>query len=158
VRTTGHGAALVAVTVLALSACAVSSGDGVRSAEDGVRGPKVVTAANGTILLVAAPTDGGRDALATGRLAVLAGGCLGITAGGEETVVLWPSGTGLASSAHGITINGHVIEVGDLVSMGGGVVPTSDATTTPAPPPECHADGVWVAGPGSVELTNGPGS
>jgi hypothetical protein len=96
--------------------------------------PKVVTASDGTTLLVAAPADGGMSAEMTGRLAVLTGGCLGITAGGQETVVIWPSGTGLASGGNGIV------------------------TTTPAPPPGCHADDVWVAGPGSVELTNRSGT
>jgi hypothetical protein len=151
VSTTGHAAALMVMTALALSGCGTSS-------DDGVRGPTVVTASNGTTLLVAAPTDAGRTAEMTGRLAVLTGGCLGITGGGQETVVIWPSGTGLATGGNGITINGHVIEVGDLLSVGGGFVPTSVATTTPAPPPECRADGVWVAGPGSVELTNRSGT
>ena len=147
-RGSAWAGALMLGTALTLSGCGTSSGDGVD-------GPKVVTASDGTTLLVAAPTDAGMSAELTGRLAVLAGGCLGVTGYGQETVVIWPSGTGLASGGNGITINGHVIEVGDLLSVGGGFVPTSVATTTPAPPPECHADGVWVAGPGSVELTSG---
>ena len=107
--------------------------------------PRVVEAANGVQVLIAGSREGGEDALFEGFLAILQGGCLGLTqtAGGspsepvaEGTVIVWPGGTEVLDDDEvGIRMpGGREFALGDPVSLGGGVLiqGSDDAPDIPA--------------------------
>ena len=81
------------------------------------------TLADGSGFLVAAPTNGGDDALVSGRLTLLGENCVGLgRPGGEETSVLeFPHGTRPSDDGRAIVLpDGLQVALGDSISAGGG--------------------------------------
>lgn len=62
------------------------------------------------------------QAIITGKLSLVNGGCLGLTHGGVSNIAVFPMGTVLATN--GVTIPGlGEFAFGDLISSRGGYVP-----------------------------------
>lgn len=129
----------------ALCACAVLAGCDSGSGQ--------VLDAGGTTVLVGERTDGGDDALLSGRLTDV-GGCLGV----GETVVVWPAGTSVTTDDGPVAV--HVpgrpsAALGDRMEVGGGVAlepgeqRSDHEVAGVVVPAACAEKGVWVAAPAS---------
>jgi hypothetical protein len=108
------GVALVAVLAAVLVAVVVARSGG----------EKIINAGGETLVLVGEKTDGGMDALGSGKLADV-GGCLGWapTGSDEGTVVIWPHGTNVETpDPLRVRIKGEIYAIGDTVEVGGGHV------------------------------------
>ena len=121
--------AVLALGFLSLTSC--SSGPTVQiEAQDGH--------------LLARATEAWPDALQaiiSGRLSTLEGGCIGLSGGGVGHVAVFPAGTTLLSD--GVEIPGlGEFEYGDLISAQGGLMPGGDWTGSL--PDECPSDQVYV--------------
>ncbi|GAB3270924.1 Kelch repeat-containing protein [Microbacterium lacusdiani] len=120
-RTSRFLAAAACVLAVALvSGCASGPGSGVQRA--------------GASIMMAAPSKPamGMDAIITGTLTRLDGGCLGLTVGERETPLQFPFGSILADDGESVDVPGHgTVRIGDLILGGGGWVPIPDA------PEEC---------------------
>lgn len=122
---------LLACTALFTSACT-----GSEDATDGSgqRGEKVAPWGESTTLFLTAeplgsdtyfllrppPTEGGGSAgaMVSGQLAVLSGGCLGLS---PDTAVAWPNGTTALPEGDGVELSdGQVLRLGDRLETGGG--------------------------------------
>lgn len=116
-------------------------------------GEKVVNANSDTLVLVDQKTDGGLDALGSGRLADV-GGCLGWAPSDGSTVgtvVIWPHGTNIETpDPLRVRIDGTVYELGDTVQIAGGNVGPLKTTSYfyDQVPEACRAADVWLANNG----------
>ena len=91
--------------------------------ELGERGFQVREVGGALVLLRHAPSgpESMMQALISGRVAVLDGGCIGLADGGEPHLVAWPSATTFAPDGVAIQVPGvGVFRVGDLFQGGGG--------------------------------------
>lgn len=81
------------------------------------------------------------QAIISGRLSTLEGGCIGLSGGGVGHVAVFPAGTTLLSS--GVEIPGlGKFDFGNLISAQGGLVPSGDWADSL--PDECPSDQVYV--------------
>lgn len=105
---------------------------------------------DGTVVLVPSEDPrGGADALTSGTLVRLEGGCLGLRADdgspdGVTTLVRWPYGTTWDPERQELSVarvqpagEPGVVRLGDLVSLGGGFSGAVQAVAG------CRADGLW---------------
>jgi hypothetical protein len=104
------GAGLVAVLAAVLIAIVV-----VRSS-----GEKVLNENGETLVLVGKESKNQKMSQIAGELTDV-GGCLGLTAQDETTLVVWPHGTTVKTpDPLRVTVDGTVNELGDTIELGGG--------------------------------------
>lgn len=86
-------------------------------------GASVQQLTDGSSLLVAAPANGGDDAIVSGRLAVIGGNCIGLDdrTGGETAVLAFPHGTHPSDDGKAIVLpDGLRVTLGQPIWGGGG--------------------------------------
>lgn len=137
--------AALALPVALLAAC---SGDGA---------PAVVEA-DGTYLLLAAPSDGVMEARAVGTLTRGEDGCLYLDADEQHTLLVWPAGTTLDHDETAVTVpDGAPLQpwatttlvIGSDVEVGGGGVDVpadSPTSVVPEVPDACDTADVFLVG------------
>lgn len=105
--------------------------------------PTVLPANGGVEVFVGGKSEGGMDALLTGRLVVVAQRCLGIRVDEEQgdRAVLWPQGTRITGEDPlTIKVDDVTLKLGDRVSLGGG----ESAVVGIELPPECQDMPPWL--------------
>lgn len=95
--------------------------------------PQVIR--DGGVVLMVGTAGEAMDALVPGTLGVTEAGCMGITdeISGETVPAVWPPGTRLALDGQAVSYDGRVIEIGEPVIAGGGIVSSAGLE----PPEEC---------------------
>lgn len=148
-------AVMVAVVAVAASSCSLLPfGPGT--------GASTQQLADGSTFLVAAPANGGDDAIVSGRLALIGGNCIGLDSpGSDETAVLaFPHGTRPSDDGEAIVLpDGLRITLGQSIWGGGGYgtldIATDAFASWPDAPDGC-AKATYLAGIREVSTSTPP--
>jgi hypothetical protein len=137
---------LLRVGILAAAATAV----GCSSA------PQELSTESGATVLIAASSDGGMDAIASGTIAMV-GPCLGARTGGGLRVVVWPSDT--STTGDTVEAGGRRVALGETFAGAGGYLTPPYPDAFPEIPEECldaasSDEVIWVQSLGDVTSTN----
>lgn len=133
-RLTGRFTRVRVLVAVVLAACALSS----------CGGPRVVD--HDGVSVVISGRSGGMDAMLSGKLSVVEGGCLGIDAEGTEYLVAWPAETELGDhDGVSVRIGPDTYALGDDVEVAGGAVEIANAHQLPDIPSSCPFEEIFVA-------------
>ncbi|WP_286929933.1 MULTISPECIES: hypothetical protein [Aeromicrobium] len=114
---------------------------------------------DGVTVVVAAPLEGGMEALESGRVAVVGDDCLGLeTSPTTSVVIAWPSGTRVASVDGELEVNfgGRAIRAGSEIEGSGGYL-QHDSAYLPDLPRGCADLEVFALQDPQWGTDHGPG-
>lgn len=118
--------------------------------------PQQLATESGATVLIAAPSDGGMDAIASGTIEMV-GPCLGARTGGGLRVVVWPADT--STTGDTVQADGRRVALGESFAGAGGYLTPPYPDAFPEIPEECldaaSSDEVmWVQSLGDLTSAN----
>ena len=101
---------------------------------------------DGVKILVFTSSDGGMDAMLSGKLAVVQGGRLGVDAEGTELLVAWSAETDISDHDDlSVSLGSDTQELGEDIELAGRAVEIATASQLPDIPKSCHFEEIFVA-------------
>lgn len=132
---------VLAIGLLVVAGCGADAGE-----------TQVLEASDGSLVLVAGETTAFGQAAIPGRLIVLQAGCIGLSIGGEDALVVWPAGTVPLADGVGVTVPGFGdLRVGDELDAGGAYT-SGDGAVLPEPTDACVTRQIAVVAPPAEPL------